>query len=226
MHPDPRHVLVIGAGAGNVLREVLKHPQVQEATMVDIDELVVSACREHLHWEAGAYEDPRTTLIIADGAVFLDSTTDRYDCIIVDSTTAREGSIAYNLYGQHFYETVYTRLNEGGILCGLQSNANILYLDAHRTIRRMLEEVFESVQTYTANCPFYAISYAFALAVKKPSTKMDFSVAPVERIQPIRHKLRFYDEITHLHMFSLPRHIRAAIASDKAVIKQEHLIRH
>lgn len=42
-HPNPKKVLVIGGGDGGVLREVIKHDSVEEATLCDIDE--VSRCR-------------------------------------------------------------------------------------------------------------------------------------------------------------------------------------
>src|SRR5690606_15961839 len=41
IHPDPQRVLVIGGGDGGTVREVLKHRQVKEVVMVEIDGLVV-----------------------------------------------------------------------------------------------------------------------------------------------------------------------------------------
>ena len=36
-HPNPKKVLIIGGGDGGVLREVLKHPSVEEAVQCEID---------------------------------------------------------------------------------------------------------------------------------------------------------------------------------------------
>ena len=44
-HPNPKKVLVIGGGDGGVLREVVKHSTVEEATLCDIDEVVLSLAR-------------------------------------------------------------------------------------------------------------------------------------------------------------------------------------
>jgi spermidine synthase len=38
-HPNPKKVLVVGGGDGGVLREVVKHDCVEEAILVDIDEV-------------------------------------------------------------------------------------------------------------------------------------------------------------------------------------------
>ncbi|MFH3733316.1 hypothetical protein WAH84_21125, partial [Acinetobacter baumannii] len=35
-HPNPENVLVVGGGDGGVIREVLKHPSVKKATLVEI----------------------------------------------------------------------------------------------------------------------------------------------------------------------------------------------
>src|SRR3546814_11334113 len=85
-HGDARRVLVIGGGDGGVLREVLKHP-VEAAVEVELDKGVVDAS---VRWlpsiSDGAYDDPRTRLIIGDGAKFMAETDEKFDVIIVDST--------------------------------------------------------------------------------------------------------------------------------------------
>ena len=47
-HPEPRRVLIAGGGEGAALREVLRHPGVERATMVDIDGELIELAREHL----------------------------------------------------------------------------------------------------------------------------------------------------------------------------------
>ena len=47
-HPAPRRVLVIGGGDGGTVREVLRHRDVERVVVCEIDEMVVSLCREHL----------------------------------------------------------------------------------------------------------------------------------------------------------------------------------
>lgn len=226
LHPNPENVLIIGAGAGNVLREVLKHQTVKEAVMVDIDSVVVKSCRKYLGWDSGAFEDPRTKLIIEDGAKYIQETDKLFDCVIVDSTTPKPGSIAFELYGEKFFSAIHSRLRKGGILCGLQSNANILYLNSHRTIRELLKKTFMQVVTYTAYCPFYAISYAFTLSVKDEKKDVfDVSVFD-KRIRQISDRLRFYDSETHVHMFNLPKHVRNAISIDGELVSRESLIKY
>ena len=68
-HPKPRSVFIAGGGEGATLRDVLTHQSVEKAVMVDIDQEVVEASRRHLPaWHAGAFDDPRATLLHMDAA--------------------------------------------------------------------------------------------------------------------------------------------------------------
>lgn len=226
LHSNPKEILIIGAGGGNALRETLKHNSVKSVVIIDIDKQVVDKCREYIGSDQGAFDDPRTELIIEDGASFLRSTNRRFDCIFVDSTTPKPGSIAYDLYSPKFFQEAWEKLNDGGMLCGFQSNANILFLDSHCTIRHMLEDIFKEVLSYIVYCPFYAISYLITISVK------NFSIDPFNidhiksRIDPIRSKLKFYDEATHIHMFNLPRYVREAIADSVKTVDLSRLIKY
>lgn len=225
LHPNPKNVLIVGGGEGCVLREVLKHPGVEKAVMVDIDKMVVEKCREFLGWEQGAYDDPRTQLIIDDGAKFINQTDMMFDCVIVDGTTAKPNSIAFDLYGMDFFNNVYSHLNKNGILAGLQSNANLLFLDTHKSIRYTLQSTYQETLSYLVYCPFYAISYAFVLAIKGQASLLN-SEEIRTKIELFSDKLKFYDEKTHLHMFNIPKYMRSILESKNALLPHENLIKY
>ena len=82
-HSGPERVAIIGGGEGATLREVLKHGTVKHAKMIEIDEGMVNASREHLPgWsdcsdvkgsEKCCFDDPRTDLLCEDAlAWFID----------------------------------------------------------------------------------------------------------------------------------------------------------
>ena len=60
--PNIRRALVIGGGDGGTAREVLKHPEVEQCVMVEIDARVVEACKAHLPTIGTAWDDPRLEL--------------------------------------------------------------------------------------------------------------------------------------------------------------------
>ena len=47
-HKNPKRVAIIGGGEGASLREVLKHKTVENVTMIEIDEMMVSASRKYI----------------------------------------------------------------------------------------------------------------------------------------------------------------------------------
>lgn len=114
-HGNAKKVLIIGGGDGGVLREVLRHKTVEKCTMVEIDRSVVDMCVEYLPMiSAGAFDDPRTDLVIADGAKFVAETDERYDVVIVDSTDpVGPGAI---LFSEEFYKNAKRCMAGGGII--------------------------------------------------------------------------------------------------------------
>ncbi|HRF45993.1 MAG TPA: hypothetical protein PLC98_00100 [Anaerolineales bacterium] len=85
-HPRPAKVLILGGGDGCAAREVLRIPDVEEVTVVDIDPEVVASSRVHLrHLNRGSLDDPRVRVFGVDARQFL--TAERLaevDVVIVD----------------------------------------------------------------------------------------------------------------------------------------------
>ena len=71
IHPNPKNVLIIGGGDCGAAREVAKYPNIKRIDMVEIDEMVVKACKEHLPEESGNMSDSRVNFIFADGTAFV-----------------------------------------------------------------------------------------------------------------------------------------------------------
>lgn len=88
IHPNPTRVLIVGGGDGGCARELLKHPNLTNATMVDIDEELTIMCKHHMpKVNNGAFDNPKLNLIFGDGIDFVRQASDNsFDVIIVDST--------------------------------------------------------------------------------------------------------------------------------------------
>jgi spermidine synthase len=112
---EPRNVLIVGGGDGGVLREVLHHPSVTRAVLCEIDPGVIDLCRKYFpEVSNGAYDNPRSTVVIADGAKFVAETNDRFDAILVDSTDPiGPGKV---LFSADFYKNCRRCLRSGGVL--------------------------------------------------------------------------------------------------------------
>ena len=88
VHPHVEKVLVIGAGDGGVIRELVQYQDLQHIDMVEIDPLVVEVCKKYLPKTACRLEDPRLTIHYEDGLKFIRSRQEEYDLII---PSARRG---------------------------------------------------------------------------------------------------------------------------------------
>ena len=103
VHPNPKNILVIGGGDGGTIREVLKHPSVDKVTMVEIDELVVKASKEHLPSLSKEFDNPKLDLRIEDGIEFVkNAAPETYDIILVDGSDPV--GPAEGLFSDEFYQ--------------------------------------------------------------------------------------------------------------------------
>lgn len=153
-HGAARRVLIIGGGDGGMAREVLKHDAIAEVVMVEIDAGVVEFSREFLPGiSAGAFDDPRLKLVIADGAEFIRTTEGGFDVIIVDSTDpVGPGEV---LFTDHFYGHAKRALTPGGILV-TQNGVPFLQGAELTNTMRAFKALFADWTCYLATVPTYA----------------------------------------------------------------------
>jgi spermidine synthase len=151
-HPGPRRVLIVGGGDGGTLEETLKHP-VEYVTMVEIDRDVVAVSRRFLpSISGGAFDDARAHLLIEDGIKFVQTTRERFDVILVDSTDPKGPGLA--LFSAEFYAACTRVLAPDGLLVA-QSGSLLYQRDLTEMVRRHLRTAFPIVGTYWAAVPAY-----------------------------------------------------------------------
>ncbi|SDH98911.1 polyamine aminopropyltransferase [Lutimaribacter saemankumensis] len=153
-HGAARHVCIVGGGDGGMAREVLKHASVDHVTMVEIDGGVVEFSKQYLPaLSAGAFDDPRLNLVIADGADFMRETQGGFDVIIVDSTDPiGPGEV---LFTDTFYGHAKRALAPGGILV-TQNGVPFLQPDELTNTMRAFTALFADATCYLATIPTYA----------------------------------------------------------------------
>jgi spermidine synthase len=152
-HPLPRSVLVIGGGDGGTVREVLKHPTVEDAVLVDIDARVTDVVAE---WIPSVAEDllgSGVERIALGGAAFLERDKRRFDVIIVDSTDPV--GPATELFEADFYALAAQRLRKEGILV-TQSESLHFHAKFVGEVQRRLAESFPVVDCYAQALATYA----------------------------------------------------------------------
>ncbi|GAB4223431.1 MAG: polyamine aminopropyltransferase [Gammaproteobacteria bacterium] len=114
-HPNPEHVIIIGGGDCGVLHEVLKHKEVKQATLIDIDERVTRVAEQYFPELCVSNNDPRAQLEFTDGIQWIaQAPADSLDVIIIDSTDPV--GPATGLFSAEFYRNCRRALKANGIL--------------------------------------------------------------------------------------------------------------
>ena len=220
LHERPETALVIGGGEGATLREVLRHPSIRKAVMVDIDRAVVEACRQHLpEMHQQAFADPRTELRHEDARRYLETTPERFDVAIVDLTEPLEAGPACLLFTREFYRLLADRLTPGGNLAMQAGMTKIGELDFYAAMAQTLAEAFPAVAPYQSFIPCFGTPWGFMLAAKSGDPR----ILTLERVdreirERVRGELRYYDGLCHQHMFSLPKFLRRTLAERGRVV--------
>ncbi len=198
-HPNPENVLVVGGGDGGVIREVLKHPQVKKAVLVDIDGKVIEYSKKYLPSIAGKLEDPRVEVIVNDGYMHIHDHKNTYDVIMVDST--EPVGPAVNLFTKGFYQGIYDALKEDGIFVA-QTDNPWFKADLIQSVNRDVKEVFSIVRVYIANIPTYPSGlWTFTMGSKK------YDPLAVDESKIPELDTKYYTPRLHKAAFALPKFV-------------------
>lgn len=210
MHGNAKNVLIIGAGDGGVLRRVLQHPEVEKATMVEIDGDVVSLSKEFLpKISDGCWDNPRAEVIIGDGIQYVADAKDAsFDVIIVDSTDPI--GVGEVLFTDEFYRDCARILTQQGLIVN-QCGVPFMQADelCETSIRRA--QFFSYVSAYVAAVPTYVGGFMTLGIAGKGNNDTKQSVTVIEeRAQKakILGKTKYWSPEVHVASFCLPPYIQ------------------
>lgn len=181
--PHARRALVVGGGDGGVLRELAKHPGLEQIDMVEIDEAVVRLSREHLPTvSAGSFDDPRVRLVVGDAFEFVQGEEGPYDIVVVDSTDVyedEEGELSEALFTKGFYSDVHRLLAPGGIV--VTQADNIVFCPySVEEVRSLLAGVFPRVGSYWGPVPSFGGYSGYCWASVEGTVSPDWPGASVK----------------------------------------------
>ena len=204
-NPNIKKVLVIGAGDGGTVRELTRYDSIEKIDMVEIDAMVVEACRKFIPQTASKLDDPRVTLFFEDGLKFVRDKVSAYDLIIVDSTDPfgpGEG-----LFTKEFYGNCYKALTAEGILV---NQHECPYYDSYaKSMKRAhdrIVELFPIAKVYQAHIPTYPSGHwLFGFASKKIDPVSDLDAA---KWNALGLETKYYNTELHTGCFALPNYVK------------------
>lgn len=215
-HPDPKNILIIGGGEGATLREVLKHPTVKRAVMVDIDKEFVHLCKKYLKkWHQGSFNDERVKLIFTDAREYIKKTNFLFDIIISDISDPVEEGPAQKLFTKEFYSSIKSILKPDGIFI---THATAAFYTSNKSISteifKMFSDIFQLSDFYYEYIPSFSSLWAFTIGSLKYSPKKLSSASLDKRLRKrgLRN-LSYYDQETHKRLFYLPKCLRKVLGT-------------
>ena len=223
-HPAPTSVFVAGGGEGATIREVLKHNAVESVVMVDIDSKVVDLCREYLpNHHRGSFDDPRVRLVCADALAYLESTSERFDIVIIDVPDPLEAGPAYLLFTQEFYSLIRDRLRSGGAMVSQSGPTGpSFYEQCFSAVANTVASVFPAVTMSETFVPSFGSTWGFVIG----SLGEDPGALSPEEVDAriaarITGQLRYFDGTTLRGMVSVPKYLRDSVASESRIITRD-----
>lgn len=213
-HGNARRVLILGGGDGGSAREVLRHPGVTEVVVAELDAQVPAAILQHMpSLPDGAFDDPRTTLVIGDARDLVDAALakqERFDAVIFDLTEA-DGEAA-SLHDASFFAKIHALLGPRG---GIALQLGAPWFDG-RQVRHILDAlraVFACVLPMTAYVPLYGTQWALALASDSLSAH-DYEALTSVALPPELRGLRHYAPSRHAALFDIPPELRDIVGEN------------
>eukprot|EP00878_Enallax_costatus_P005950 GHUV01006241.1.p1 GENE.GHUV01006241.1~~GHUV01006241.1.p1 ORF type:complete len:322 (+),score=76.82 GHUV01006241.1:184-1149(+) len=209
-----QRALVVGGGDGGVLRELARHPSLQEIHIAEIDAGVIEASKRYFPGMSIGFSDLRVTVNVCDGIKFVqDAAEGSYDVIIVDSSDPV--GPAEVLFQQPFFEAMHRALRPGGVIC-TQAESLWLHLDIISSLADMCKQVFVGgsvTYAYTTIPTYPSGQIGMMLCCKEqqldlraprqpaPGPNKDLGIGP----------LRYYNSEVHKAAFVLPQYAADAL---------------
>lgn len=208
-HSNPKNILVIGAGDGGTVRELLRHDGIEKVTMVEIDGEVIKACKEHLPEIAAEFDNPRLDLKVEDGIEFVkNAASNHYDIVIVDGSDPV--GPAEGLFSIEFYTNCHKILKEGGVLV-TQGESPKFNEKSFAELNKVLQDIFGEenapvslfyVPTYPTG--MWSMQYGLKGSAHPKSISKDAEISEFVKAKG----LRYYNAEIHHASFALPNFVK------------------
>lgn len=171
-------ILVIGAGDGGVVRDLLKNwdEKIGKITMVEIDQDVIDVSKKFFPEVASAFDNPKLDLRVEDALAYIKNAPDgSFDLVLCDSTDP-EG-FAAGLIEEDFYRDIKRVMKEDGIFCA-QSGSPFFQADELEKTQTNMSKVFTENHTYYAPMLTYpGVIWSYTAAGKKIINKENLDLS-------------------------------------------------
>lgn len=169
--PHARRVLILGGGDGLAAREVLKYPQVESITLVDLDAKITDLFKSNrllTEMNHGSLSSPKLSVVNQDAFVWLDQNPQVFDLIVIDFPDPSNFSLG-KLYSSAFYRLLEKRLSAHG-LAVIQATSPLYARRSFWCVVATLEDAGLTTAPYHAYVPSFG-EWGYIIAGRGAYTK-------------------------------------------------------
>jgi spermidine synthase len=209
-HGKVERVMIVGGGDLSIADEALKHKNVKEVVLVDIDGRVIDLCKKLFgDINAKAFKDKRMKVVVADAFEYLGrkESKNRFDLIIADRPDPVGPGKA--LFGETFYDRVKGALKKGGYAT-FQTGVPFYQPWEITEALQELARFFPRSGLYLSVVPTYIggfMALSWASKGGKPLGKADGIKRAAKAYKKSRLKCDYYNPDIHAAAFALPNWI-------------------
>ncbi len=199
---EPKNVLLLGAGDGLALREILKWDSVKTVTLIELDPKVVEWAKTYpalVQANQKAFTDSRVKVRYGDAFQLISQIDSTFDVIIADFPDPDRNVLA-KLYSLGFYRQLQAHLSATGVFV-TQGSSPFFAPKAFSCIATTLQATSFEVHPYTVNVPSFG-PWGFVLATKTPFQPENVNQIPINT--------RFLSPTVLSSLFVLPKDLMLA----------------
>lgn len=222
VHPNVKDVLVIGAGDGGTIRELVKYDCIQHIDMVEIDREVINMCKRYFKKTACKLSDPRVHMSFEEELRFVRGKHEEYDLIIVDC--ADPFGPAEGLFTREFYGTCFKALRSEGIL--INQHESPFYASHSRSVQKAHKHItmeFPISTVYQCHIPSYPSGHwLFGFASKRYDPIRDLRE---DEWNALGLSTRYYNTDLHKGCFYLPTYVKELLGANEQKYTNDYRLR-
>ncbi len=196
---QPKNVLVMGGGDGLAVRELLRYPDIESVTLVDIDSKMTTLADRFpplAELSGNALADPRVTVENTDAFVWIERTEKKFDLCIIDFPDPGTFSVG-KLYSRRFFGLLRRTLTESACV-SVQCTSPLAAPKSFWCIVGTMESAGFDVSAFHAPVPSFGV-WGFALA-----GPVNLDPQEVEIPEAIAGQLRFLNTENARKLFVIP----------------------
>ncbi|MDR6941557.1 polyamine aminopropyltransferase [Mucilaginibacter pocheonensis] len=169
--PNAHNVLVMGGGDGLAVREILKYPNIQSVTLVDLDKGMTGLFKSNrmlLNLNKSSLLSPKVKVINADAFTWLRQDKRKFDFMVIDFPDPSNYSVG-KLYTNSFYKLAKGVLAPGGIMV-IQATSPYVAPKSFWTVDTTLRSVGLHTIPYHNYVPSFG-EWGYIMATENPVYK-------------------------------------------------------